>query len=98
MVTLEFPAATFDALRGPIALPDSPGDAASDAHLVEAARSSGRRVRFSKAEQKLLVRLKEHSRPKMSWKEIRDKHFPHRTRGSLQVHYCTQLKLKRSHS
>ena len=56
-----------------------------------AASGSQRRARFSRAEEDLLVELKERRDPKISWKEIQ-RHFPNRTTGSLQVHYSTRLK------
>jgi len=59
--------------------------------ILGAACEGRRRARFSRAEEDLLVRLKEQRGPKLSWREIQ-RRFPHRTTGSLQVHYSTHLK------
>ena len=52
---------------------------------------SGSGSRYSKVEDDLLIELKEQQNPRLTWKQIR-RHFPNRTVGSLQVHYCTQMK------
>ena len=49
------------------------------------------RARFSKEEDRLLVKLKRRTAPRLSWREM-STHFPYRTTGSLQVRYGTQLK------
>jgi hypothetical protein len=55
------------------------------------AESSSRKAgsRFTVRENKKLIRLKEAEG--MCWQEI-SCHFPGRTTGTLQVHYCTKLK------
>lgn len=50
-------------------------------------------TRFSREEDELLVKLKE--KDNLSWSEIA-KHFPERTRSSLQVRYSATLKHRRS--
>ena len=59
--------------------------------ISDAASEGRRRARFSRAEEDLLVKLKEQRGPKLSWREIQ-RRFPNRTTGSLQVHYSTHLK------
>jgi len=49
----------------------------------------GRNSPFSSTEDALLVKLKE--KRGLSWAEITE-HFPRRTKGTLQVRYCTKLK------
>jgi hypothetical protein len=51
--------------------------------------ATGRRVAVLSEEDKLLIKLKE--KDDLSWSEI-VKHFPGRTKGSLQVRYSTKLK------
>lgn len=66
---------------------------------LAAASDKGRGGKFSLEEENELIRLKEQSLPKLSWKRIQKemhKRFPNRTLGSLQVHYCTRLKGRRS--
>ena len=50
---------------------------------------TGKRCHFSSDDDALLVQLKE--KEGLSWDEITD-HFPGRSKGALQVHYCTKLK------
>jgi hypothetical protein len=66
-------------------------DASRVVPILGAARRGRRRSRFSRAEEDLLVKLKEQRGPKLSWREIQGR-FPQRTIGSLQVHYSTHLK------
>jgi hypothetical protein len=74
----------------------SPLDDTSQAALMlGATRKSGRRARFTLEEEDLLVHLKERRKLKLSWREIQ-RHFPHRTIGSLQVHYNMHLKGRRA--
>jgi len=49
--------------------------------------------RFTPAEDTELVRLKE--AVKLPWKDIKDRFFPDRIVGGLQVHYCNKLSPKR---
>ena len=56
---------------------------------------SRRRARYSRAEEDLLIKLKEQRGPKISWSEM-PKYFPDRTIGLLQVHYSTRLKRRRT--
>ena len=64
-----------DALR---ACPDT---AVGTIPLVATARGNRRRVRFSQAEEDMLIQLKERRDRKFTWKEIQ-RHFPERTIGS----------------
>ncbi|OCL04048.1 hypothetical protein AOQ84DRAFT_417177 [Glonium stellatum] len=47
------------------------------------------RVKFTKEEDTLLIKLKEEQN--LSWEQIKDR-FPKRSPGSLQAHYCSKLK------
>ncbi|ELR07562.1 hypothetical protein GMDG_08477 [Pseudogymnoascus destructans 20631-21] len=59
-------------------------------HLRERVVSRpGRHSTYSKDDNKLLIQLKE--KDKLPWDEIAE-YFPERTKGTLQVHYCTKLK------
>ncbi|KFX94986.1 hypothetical protein O988_06051, partial [Pseudogymnoascus sp. VKM F-3808] len=49
----------------------------------------GRQSTYSAADNELLIQLKEDD--KLPWHKIAE-HFPDRTKGTLQVHYCTKLK------
>jgi hypothetical protein len=49
----------------------------------------GRQSTYSAADDELLIQLKEDD--KLPWDEITE-FFPGRTKGTLQVHYCTKLK------
>jgi hypothetical protein len=49
----------------------------------------GRHSTYSEDDDELLIRLKE--KDKLPWDKIAE-HFPERTKGTLQVHYCTKLK------
>jgi hypothetical protein len=51
----------------------------------------GRKLKFTPKEDELLVELKEDKN--LTWNQICD-YFPGRTSGTLQVHYCTKLKVK----
>ncbi|ELR05524.1 hypothetical protein VC83_01883 [Pseudogymnoascus destructans] len=53
------------------------------------ASRSGRQSTYSAADDELLIQLKEDD--KLPWDEIAE-FFPGRTKGTLQVHYCTKLK------
>jgi hypothetical protein len=44
---------------------------------------------FSEEDDKLLIKLKEED--ELPWAEIAE-YFPERSKGTLQVHYCTKLK------
>jgi hypothetical protein len=44
---------------------------------------------YSEDDDELLIQLKE--KDKLPWDEIAE-YFPERTKGTLQVHYCTKLK------
>ena len=59
-------------------------------HLRERVVSRpGRHSTYSEDDDKLLIQLKEDD--KLPWDEIAE-FFPGRTKGTLQVHYCTKLK------
>ncbi|KFY46132.1 hypothetical protein V494_00590 [Pseudogymnoascus sp. VKM F-4513 (FW-928)] len=49
----------------------------------------GRHSTYSEDDDELLIQLKE--KDKLPWDEIAE-YFPERTKGTLQVHYCTKLK------
>lgn len=64
--------------------------------VLHPTRTSGQGTKgteFSADEDELLISLKENDG--LSWSEIA-KHFPGRTKGSLQVRYSTKLKTRRS--
>jgi hypothetical protein len=56
-----------------------------------AARPRGPKLKFTREDDALLVRLKESKN--LTWKQISD-FFPGRSAGTLQVRYCTKLKAK----
>jgi hypothetical protein len=59
-------------------------------HLQERVVSRpGRHSTYSEDDDELLIQLKE--KDKLPWDEIAA-YFPERTKGTLQVHYCTKLK------
>jgi len=94
MITIQVPALDLRATSGRVSIL-SPLDDTSQMTLNLSAANGGRHgARFSRAEEDLLVELKELREPKLSWREIH-RHFPQRTMGSLQVHYSTQLKGRR---
>ncbi|EGY23848.1 uncharacterized protein VDAG_05286 [Verticillium dahliae VdLs.17] len=71
-----------------------PSCSARKRHKKKHASSSGRP--FTKDEDRCLMRLKEEDE-RLSWTKIHElftKSDPGRTKGSLQVHYCTKLKGK----
>jgi hypothetical protein len=49
------------------------------------------RIKFTEKEDALLIKLKEGHN--ISWERIKD-HFPERSLGSLQAHYCSKLKAR----
>jgi len=56
-------------------------------------RRSGAQGKFTSDEDDLIIHLKEELR--LSWAEIHRRHitkYPGRSKGSLQVRYCTKLK------
>ncbi|TKA24037.1 hypothetical protein B0A50_06928 [Salinomyces thailandicus] len=55
----------------------------------DSAPTSGAKVRFTPADNALLVKLKE--KDQLSWDEIL-LHFPGRTRGTMQSHYSSKVK------
>ena len=91
VITIHMPA--FDLYtRSGQAATLSPLDVTSLTVPISGDAYGGRRgARFSREEEDLLVELKAQREPKLSWREIQ-RHFPHRTTGSLQVHYSTHLK------
>ena len=93
-ITIELPALDLRDLSRQDTLRACPDTAVGTIPLVATTRGNRRRVRFSQAEEDLLVQLKERRDRKFSWKEIQ-RHFPERTIGSLQVHYSTHLKGRR---
>ncbi|KAI5293461.1 hypothetical protein KEM52_005518, partial [Ascosphaera acerosa] len=56
-----------------------------------APRPRGPKLKFTPSEDSLLIDLKENKH--LTWKQIAD-FFPGRTSGTLQVRYCTKLKVK----
>jgi hypothetical protein len=94
VITIQMPA--FDLYtRSGQAATLSPSDDTSQTTPIRGAARQGRRgAGFLRAEEDLLVELKERREPKLSWREIK-RHFPNRTTGSLQVHYSTRLKGRR---
>lgn len=91
LITIEVP--TFDLCAGsgrghPLS---SSADTSQVTPILDVACGIRRRTRFSRAEEELLMALKEQGEPKLSWREIQ-RRFPNRTTGSLQVHYSTRLK------
>jgi hypothetical protein len=56
-----------------------------------APRPRAAKLKFTADEDALLVELKEQKN--LTWKQIAD-FFPGRTSGTLQVRYCTKLKVK----
>jgi hypothetical protein len=56
-----------------------------------AARPKGPKLKFTREDDALLVRLKESKN--LTWKQIAE-FFPGRSAGTLQVRYCTKLKAK----
>ena len=93
MITIELPAFSLRALSDLDPAPSLSDDVQRMTSVSVAARTSRRRTRFSDEEEDL-VDLKERRDPKLSWREIQ-RRFPNRTIGSLQVHYSTQLKVRR---
>ncbi|KAJ4182640.1 hypothetical protein NW767_013785 [Fusarium falciforme] len=60
-------------------------------------RAPARRAKYSDDEDNFLIQLKEEE--KLGWAEIRQRfaqRFPERGGSSLQVHYCTKLKYRRT--
>ncbi|KAM6516696.1 hypothetical protein FALCPG4_014870 [Fusarium falciforme] len=60
-------------------------------------RAPARRAKYSDDEDSFLIQLKEEE--KLGWAEIRQRfaqRFPERGGSSLQVHYCTKLKYRRT--
>lgn len=56
-----------------------------------APRPSGLKPKFTSEDDQLLIQLKRHKN--LTWKQIAD-FFPGRSSGTLQVRYCTKLKIK----
>lgn len=56
-----------------------------------APRPPGPKLKFTAEDDHLLIELKEHKN--LTWKQIAD-FFPGRSAGTLQVRYCTKLKVK----
>jgi hypothetical protein len=94
MIMIEVPAFDLRARSGRLSTLSPLDDTSQTTPLLGSARGNRRRARFSHAEEDLLIELKERREPKLSWREIQ-RHFPNRTIGSLQVHYSTQLKVRR---
>ena len=94
VMTIEVPAFDLRARCGRDSTLSPSDDTSQTTPLLGVARGGRRRARFSRAEEDLLVELKEQRAPKLSWREIQ-RYFPQRTMGSLQVHYSTQLKVRR---
>ncbi|KAM0720784.1 hypothetical protein Q7P37_003069 [Cladosporium fusiforme] len=60
---------------------------------IQPAARSRKRMKYSAADNKRLLKLRRQTNPKLTWKQIQT-HFPGRTQGSIQVHYSTQLMEK----
>ena len=94
VITIQMPALDLCAKSGRVSALSAWSKTSQQTPTLGIARGGRRRARFSPAEEDLLVELKERREPKPSWREIQ-RHFPQRTMGSLQVHYSTQLKVRR---
>ena len=94
VITIQVPAFDLCAKSGRDSALSPSGDTSQKTPILGIVRGGRRRARFSRAEEDLLIELKERREPKLSWREIK-RHFPQRTTGSLQVHYSTQLKVRR---
>lgn len=91
IIMIQVPALDLPVISSQVSMPP-PLDDTSQMILNLSAADEGRHgARFSRAEEELLVELKERSEPKLSWRDIH-RHFPQQTMGSLQVHYSTHLK------
>jgi hypothetical protein len=94
VISIEVPAFDLYARSGRDSALSCSGDTSQTTPIRGAARQGRRGAGFLRAEEDLLVELKERREPKLSWREIK-RHFPNRTTGSLQVHYSTRLKGRR---
>ena len=88
---IQVPAFDLCARSGRLSTLSPLDDTSQTTPILGAACEGRRRARFSRAEEDLLVKLKEQRGPKLSWREIQ-RRFQNRTTGSLQVHYSTHLK------
>lgn len=71
----------------------TPRGANHPASQTKQRRDNGMQRKFSSVEDDLIIRLKEEFR--LTWAEIHQRHiqrYPGRSKGSLQVRYCTRLK------
>ncbi|KAM5360365.1 hypothetical protein ACJA88_014858 [Fusarium oxysporum] len=76
-------------------IPDSTTRSAATRKTTK--RAPARREKYSDDEDNFLIKLKEEE--KLGWAEIRQRfaqRFPERGGSSLQVHYCTKLKYRRT--
>lgn len=69
----------------------APNMVGQDGMPEPAAKPKGPKLKFTRADDALLVELKESKN--LTWKQIAD-FFPGRSSGTLQVRYCTKLKAK----
>ena len=94
VITIQLPVFDLCTGAGPVFTLSPSGETSRTPPSRGVVRKSGtsrRRTRFTREEEDLLVELKEKKDPRLSWREIQ-RHFPHRSVGSLQVHYSTHLK------
>jgi hypothetical protein len=82
VITIEVPAFDLCARSGQDPALSPLNDTSQTLPSSDAACVVRRRARFSRAEEDLLIELKEHRGPKLSWRDIQ-RHFPNRTMGSL---------------
>ncbi|OJJ51309.1 hypothetical protein ASPZODRAFT_148615 [Penicilliopsis zonata CBS 506.65] len=75
----------------PPAVPGPPSVVGQPGMPEPAPRPPGPKLKFTAEEDALLVELKENKN--LTWRQISD-FFPGRTSGTLQVRYCTKLKVK----
>ncbi|KAJ4179566.1 hypothetical protein NW767_014578 [Fusarium falciforme] len=90
----EWPFCT-DHLHATSVIPDSTTRSAATRKTTK--RAPARREKYSDDEDNFLIQLKEEE--KLGWAEIRQRfaqRFPGRGGSSLQVHYCTKLKYRRT--
>ncbi|KAI4746267.1 hypothetical protein E4T50_03375 [Aureobasidium sp. EXF-12298] len=71
--------------------PGPPSMVGKEGRPEPAARPKGPKLKFTREDDALLVRLKESKN--LTWKQIAE-FFPGRSAGTLQVRYCTKLKAK----
>ena len=95
VMMIQLPAFDLCARSGRVSAISPSHDTSQMTPIWASARGGRRRARFLQAEEDLLVELKERREPRLSWREVQ-RYFPNRTIGSLQVHYSTHLKGRRT--